>query len=624
MKINKLKYIITIMALVIIMGLNVQTVHAASGSVKASGGGTVKVGDTVSVTFSVNADETMYAIEFGVSYDPKVLDFTGGSSANGDGGTIKVASTADSNKKSFTLNFKAKQPGTSSISVSDAKAVGADLFQLSASGTSVTVAAPVQHSKDNSLKSLKVSPGTLSPAFNPSTTKYTVTVPNSTKKLSVDAAANHSAAKVVSVTGADSLSVGTNDVKIVVQAEDGSKATYTITVTREKAAAAPTTAPTAPTPTVTPTPSPTPEPELPPIEVKADDKPLFIESDFESSAMPESFRKETMDYADREITVAVSNDGDLTLVYLIEENKESGDFFIYNKDTDSFSPYNEIEGSGGRYIIIPLEEGVTIPDTFIETSFTFEGNEIGGWQLTGLEDEEYYIVYAMDGKGSKGLYNFDLKEVTFQRFSIDALNALLSDDSSDEDQDLIAIKDDLDKTNENLTKLQSKYNLDMSSRLKIIVSLAVVSTILLVLLVNVLLRNRFLKQDLLELEEYVGDYDKAEEEFNHVDNLDASIDDFDFTGEFAASKEESNLTFKDVVTTSPQDEIDAIFDQAMFDDEDQKPIKEVKESSEVEKTTYNKKKDRKVKDLENASLEDIFEFLNVDELDDEDMGEDLI
>ena len=42
----------------------------------------------------------------------------------------------------------------------------------------------------------------------------------------------------------------------------------------------------------------------------------------------------------------------------------------------------------------------------------------------------------------------------------------------------------------------------MSSRLKIIVSLAVVSTILLVLLVNVLLRNRFLKQDLLELEEY--------------------------------------------------------------------------------------------------------------------------
>ena len=81
------------------------------------------------------------------------------------------------------------------------------------------------------------------------------------------------AAKVISVTGADSLSAGRNDVKILVEAEDGSQATYTIVVTREQGATAPT---EVPEPTVTPEPSPSSEPELPPISVHIDGKSLQI------------------------------------------------------------------------------------------------------------------------------------------------------------------------------------------------------------------------------------------------------------------------------------------------------------------------------------------------------------
>ena len=619
MKLNKLKYIFSIIALVLAIGLNMQTVYAASGSASASGGGTVKVGDSVTITVKVSADETLYGIQFGVKYDPNILEYVSGTDAHEDAaGLVKVASSASSTSKSFSYKFKAKQPGTSSISIVEPIGVGDSDFQLSASGTSVKVAAPVQHSKDNSLKSLTISPGTLSPAFSPSNTKYTATVANSTKKITVSATPNHSAAKVTSVTGADNLSVGKNDIKVLVQAEDGSTATYTITVTREQGAAAPTNAaspsPT-PEPSVTPTPSPTPEPELPPIEVKIDDKSMFIGNDFESSSMPESFKKETLDFNGRDISVAISNDGDLTLVYLTKENEETGEFYIYNKEADTFSAYTEIEGRGGRYIILPLEEGVTIPDNFIEASFNLDDKDIKGWKLPGLEDEDYYILYAMDGRGNKDLFSFDLQGTTFQRFSIDALNALLGGSDASEDE-LLSIKDDLDKTYKDLSVLQSKYSADMTSRLRIIVALAVVSLILFILLVNALLKNKFLKQDLQEIEGYVSDFDQVgSDEFDLAESLASAFDDSDLTSEFAATKEEPTYEFNDTAILMEED----LISPKAYED-GQKEVKEVKES---DKNTNNQKQDNKAKDLENASLEDIFEFLNVDELDD-DIDDDLI
>ena len=88
-------------------------------------------------------------------------------------------------------------------------------------------------SSDATLKSLKVSSGTLSPTFASGTTSYTLTVPYSVTSLTVTPTVNNSEAKA-SVTGNTSLVVGTNTVSIVVTAGDGTKKTYTITVTRSK------------------------------------------------------------------------------------------------------------------------------------------------------------------------------------------------------------------------------------------------------------------------------------------------------------------------------------------------------------------------------------------------------
>jgi uncharacterized repeat protein (TIGR02543 family) len=88
-------------------------------------------------------------------------------------------------------------------------------------------------SADATLSSLTVSEGTLSPAFDPATTAYTLSVPNSVSSISIAAVANHAEARV-SGAGSKELSEGANTISIVVTAEDGiTTKTYTVTITRQ-------------------------------------------------------------------------------------------------------------------------------------------------------------------------------------------------------------------------------------------------------------------------------------------------------------------------------------------------------------------------------------------------------
>ena len=68
-------------------------------------------------------------------------------------------------------------------------------MSVSAGTGSVSVKAPVTYSTDNTLSSLEISPGVLSPAFSPNVTSYTTTVGADCNKLTVSAAANDSNAK---------------------------------------------------------------------------------------------------------------------------------------------------------------------------------------------------------------------------------------------------------------------------------------------------------------------------------------------------------------------------------------------------------------------------------------------
>lgn len=116
----------------------------------------------------------------------------------------------------FCMGYLATEPAA------DIKAAG---IQVAAAQTTL--------SADNSLEVLSLSAGKLSPDFTGKTVQYTATVPNDVTSVTVTATPVNEFATVQSITGNDNLQVGTNTIKVVVKAQNGALAQYTITLTRE-------------------------------------------------------------------------------------------------------------------------------------------------------------------------------------------------------------------------------------------------------------------------------------------------------------------------------------------------------------------------------------------------------
>lgn len=90
-------------------------------------------------------------------------------------------------------------------------------------------------SKDNTLSSLSVTPGTLSPVFSKNTVNYNVSVGYDTTSIVVDATLNNGKSSFIKGYGPRtvSLNVGNNVVQIKVKSESNATKTYTINVNRK-------------------------------------------------------------------------------------------------------------------------------------------------------------------------------------------------------------------------------------------------------------------------------------------------------------------------------------------------------------------------------------------------------
>jgi len=222
----------------------------------------ITVGDTVNVYFTVEADETIGDVEAYVSYDSDYLEFRLASSnvAGGDG-VLKIsdvfATSADTSKR-YLIKFTALQPGTTEISVMNQPKIyqSENSQQMSVSSTvaTVVIAPAVEASDNNRLGSLKISPGTLTPAFDPGIYVYQASVTEEIQSLYVSALPEDEKARVT-ISGNTPLYIGENVVHVFVTAETGRIQEYIINVNKEKEVPVPTEAPVQDEePELTPTP----------------------------------------------------------------------------------------------------------------------------------------------------------------------------------------------------------------------------------------------------------------------------------------------------------------------------------------------------------------------------------
>lgn len=239
---KKLFFVLMVFCLIITPSI----VMAASASATLTGPGTVRAGDTITLTFNLGGSG-IYGGSGTLSYDSGQLTLTGTSKKISSPWKVEfngnrfvcydndLTSPLSSRKAIFTATFRVKESiatGTKiTVSVTGTTASdGSRDINVGQVSYSTTIAAPL--SKNANLSAISVSNATLSPAFSSGRTSYSTTVPYSVKSLNISTTKEDSKAKV-SISG-NSLSVGRNTVSIKVTAESGATKTYTISVTREQ------------------------------------------------------------------------------------------------------------------------------------------------------------------------------------------------------------------------------------------------------------------------------------------------------------------------------------------------------------------------------------------------------
>ena len=539
---KKLGVIITLLTLCICLMTPQMHAKAASGKTTiAVSVGSLNIGQTVTVTakaLSASGDSA-YA-NMVLTYDAGILEFVScNATYGGGGGSISVASD------SFSVTLKAISAGKASISLSATDGViygtEEELDSMAGSSTSVTVKNEAAGSNtgnnnntgsntntaalsaDNSLKALTISPGTLSPAFKGSTTKYTATVDNSVTSIAVSATPVNEKATIESVTGNTNLAVGANVVQIVVKAENGTTATYKITVTRQAAG-------TTGSETTTTggengddgngdseTPEDTEEVDTTETPVSAADVVInnttyHIADNFTEEQIPADFTEATVHFRGTECRGLTFNKGTISLIYLETDNVDAttGRFFIYDETRDVVYDFMKFTAGESSYVIpllAPLDS--VLPESYVQVSLQMPENTVmTAYQLPvedGEEASDFYIFYGVNQDGTEGWYQYDAAEGTYQR-----VNGNITETADSSSDDLAALQSEYDE-------LSKKYKDAKSFSRNMIAVLIFVLAIAVVIILNIVLfgRKKKGKDELLEdddSENEESEYESDEED----------------------------------------------------------------------------------------------------------------
>lgn len=503
-----------LMSILMLFGLTnvkaAQTAHVSISSASAN------VGDEVTITITASSDVKIELCDLRINYDSSILQYVKGFDAGG-GGTGRLISP---NATSFDVVFKTINPGTATISVdkstSYTSSADEDYMSLTTSSGSVNVKAPASYSSDNTLKSLQISPGTLSPAFSPDRTTYNATVDADVKELVVSAAANDSAAKI-SISGRR-MDPGSNTTTITVTAEDGSVKKYIIYTTRLEDGQEATTEAESKTEAVTEDGT-----------VTIDGRKYSVVKDYSGITIPDGYQEIDYDYNGQKINAVKGIKTGLILMYLESEDGKGG-FYIYDETAKTFSPYNTVAEPEITYVVLPITNSLEKPAGYALTRFTMNGKEV---QVLMDADRQYCLFYGVSSLGEKGWFRYRVSDGSIQAYSV------VKSDTANAD-----VKADNGKTSGN-----SRFWLMIVLILGLIIAVFIVITIVLCSkLAKVKKVFNMASKDGVDLDEYtekvIDGY--AEDEDDSYEELDTSSDKISYADDKSGKSDVEELKLFDV------------------------------------------------------------------------------
>ena len=514
------------------------TAYAADISLSVSKS-KVQIGDSVTVTVTV-PQNVSGPITVELSND--VLSFSSSTAkelgVNGRYISISMGKYGLEGTNKVTLTFKAKTSGSVKISASHGDIFDNDTFesvQLGSASTTITVENKTvdpepQKSGDNSLSSLKLSKGTLSPKFKYSTTKYTATVDYDVTKVVVSAKTSNAKATIESITGDGTvnLKVGENTIEIVVKAENGVKAKYTIVVTRKAKPASET-----PDPSESESTQPSESTTPPPVNeaLQWNGEQLHVVDKIPTESVPKDFESTSLVVNGQQMQGLSFGKGDLKVLYLNNTNG-AGSLYVYDEEQQSIYPFIKISSEQSYVmVLVPNEEKDPAPEGFESCTFSIEGKGVvNAYQLKQrtkgpAQASEFYLIYCMNNNGEKGWYLYDIVEETFQRYFVAEHSVQVGGDATGDTEDDNAgeIGNQSGNASDEIAKLEQELKTAKMTQYMAMGIAVVLTIIVIVLIVLLVMKKRNQEDDFFDGYEDEEDYEDDEEDESVEENTEVEF-----------------------------------------------------------------------------------------------------
>lgn len=507
-----MRFLTNMMAIVLLFGcLLVPDIEAKADNLYiALSDTTVKIGDTITVSVTVPAG---VSATVNLTYPTDLLTYSSASdTASANAGTVSmtIGSYGSSNKRSVgTVTFQAKSSGKATFSAAAPIAGNQEGDRVSVTGASASVNIKnetgddeengdnANKSSDNSLSSLTLSAGKLSPAFKYNITNYTAEVENNVTSVVVSAKANNENATVESVKGGEKLVVGSNKIQIVVKAENGVTATYVVNVTRKAAGDDDKQKDSEK--------DEQQDGDLSQQYYEINGQKLYPATSIPEDAVPQDFEQGTMKLWEKDYPYLYNDKigSQICLLYLVDENKENGALYMV-MDSAPYEayPYVSFSSEFGYIVVVPDADETTLPAGYKAGTLDIEGKGSIGAYYYG-KDKGVCLVYAVNNEGNYGWYLYDVNERTYMRYL----------GNSEADREEIQVPD---------TEAQSGdvQKLESQNRMIFWAFLIVVLFLLIVIVILVLSRrNRLEHPEEEEFDEF-DEFDDFDDEENAEDDSD--------------------------------------------------------------------------------------------------------
>ena len=420
-----MRFLTNMMAIVLLFGcLLVPDIEAKADNLYiALSDTTVKIGDTITVSVTVPAG---VSATVNLTYPTDLLTYSSASdTASANAGTVSmtIGSYGSSNKRSVgTVTFQAKSSGKATFSASAPIAGNQEGDRVSVTGASASVNVKnetgddaengdnANKSSDNSLSSLTLSAGKLSPAFKYNITNYTAEVENNVTSVVVSAKANNKNATVESVKGGEKLVVGSNKIQIVVKAENGVTATYVVNVTRKAAGDDDKQKDSEK--------DEQQDGDLSQQYYEINGQKLYPATSIPEEVVPQDFEQGTMKLWEKDYPYLYNDKigSQICLLYLVDENKENGALYMV-MDSAPYEayPYVSFSSEFGYIVVVPDADETTLPSGYKAGTLDIEGKGSIGAYYYG-KDKDVCLVYAVNNEGNYGWYLYDVNERTYMRY----------------------------------------------------------------------------------------------------------------------------------------------------------------------------------------------------------------